>query len=102
MISAINKALSFLLSLPVHLYRWTLSPFLGKACRHVPTCSAYMLEALKVHGPFTGFLMGLNRIWRCSPWGTHGYDPVPVIKFKKYKPLNTWLGKWKTENRLKR
>jgi putative membrane protein insertion efficiency factor len=102
MINAIKKALSFLLSLPVHLYRLTLSPFLGRSCRHVPTCSEYMLDALKIHGPFIGLVMGTARIFRCSPWGTHGYDPVPLIRFKKYKPLNTFLGRWKSENRLRK
>ncbi|HLN56442.1 MAG TPA: membrane protein insertion efficiency factor YidD [Bacteroidales bacterium] len=102
MMSRLNKALSGILALPVHLYRLTLSPFLGRACRHVPTCSQYMLDALRIHGPFTGLLMGTARILRCSPWGTHGYDPVPILRFKKYKPLNSWTGKWKSENRLKR
>lgn len=98
----VKRILSLLLSLPVYLYRYTLSPFLGKACRHVPTCSQYMLDALRIHGPFTGFVMGVNRIYRCSPWGTHGYDPVPLIRVKKYKPLNNYPGRWKSCNRLKR
>jgi len=61
-----------------------------------------MIDALKIHGPFTGFLMGTGRILRCRPGGTHGYDPVPVFRFRRYKPLQTVLGRWKTENRLKR
>jgi putative component of membrane protein insertase Oxa1/YidC/SpoIIIJ protein YidD len=36
-----------------------------------------MIEALKVHGIFAGFYLGLRRLIRCHPWGTHGYDPVP-------------------------
>jgi len=61
-----------------------------------------MIDALKIHGPFTGFLMGTGRILRCRPGGTHGYDPVPVFRFRRYKPLQNMLGRWKTENRLKR
>ena len=33
--------------LPIHLYRWLLSPFLGRHCRFHPTCSAYALEAIE-------------------------------------------------------
>jgi hypothetical protein len=57
-----------------------------------------MLDALKLHGPVTGFIMGTGRILRCRPGGTHGYDPVPLFRFKRYQPFK----KWKTENRLKR
>lgn len=102
MISTVNKIISFILSIPVHIYRYTLSPFLGKACRHVPTCSQYMLDALRMHGPFTGLLMGTGRILRCRPGGTHGYDPVPLIRFKRYKPVSSLFRRWKTDNRLKR
>jgi putative component of membrane protein insertase Oxa1/YidC/SpoIIIJ protein YidD len=61
-----------------------------------------MLDALRIHGPFTGLLMGAGRILRCRPGGTHGYDPVPVIRFKKYRTVESFFGKWKKENRLKR
>lgn len=84
MMKIITSALSFLLSVPVYIYRYTISPFLRPSCRHIPSCSQYMLDALKIHGPFYGFAMGLNRILRCRPGGTHGYDPVPLFRFKKY------------------
>ena len=29
--------------------------------------------------------MGTGRILRCRPGGTHGYDPVPLFIFKKYR-----------------
>jgi putative membrane protein insertion efficiency factor len=93
----LNRGLSFLLSLPVYFYRFAVSPFLAPACRHVPSCSVYMLDALKRHGPFTGLIMGTGRILRCRPGGTHGYDPVPLIRFKKYKPFSRHA----TSNRLK-
>jgi len=56
-----------------------------------------MLDALKIHGPFYGVIMGTGRIMRCRPGGTHGYDPVPVIRFRRYKPFK----RWKSDNRLK-
>jgi len=60
-----------------------------------------MLDALKIHGPFTGLLLGTGRILRCRPGGTHGYDPVPVFRFKKYKPFASVFIFYEKENRLK-
>lgn len=56
--------------------RW-ISPLLGHNCRFSPTCSQYMIEALQIHGPGKGLLLGLWRILRCSPLCRYGYDPVP-------------------------
>jgi putative component of membrane protein insertase Oxa1/YidC/SpoIIIJ protein YidD len=60
-----------------------------------------MLDALKIHGPFIGVLIGTGRILRCRPGGTHGYDPVPLFRFKKYKPLLIFFSGFKKGNRLK-
>lgn len=68
-----------LVSAPVHAYRLLVSPLLGPACRFAPSCSAYALEAIKVHGPFRGWLLALRRLLRCHPWGGSGYDPVPPL-----------------------
>lgn len=73
----IKRALVWLLSLPVRLYRLVLSPILPASCRYHPTCSAYALEALQVHGPFKGLWLAAKRLGRCHPWGGHGLDPVP-------------------------
>ncbi len=61
----------------VRLYQLCLSPWLAGRCRHLPTCSAYAIEALERHGPLSGSWLALKRIGRCHPWGTWGYDPVP-------------------------
>jgi len=61
-----------------------------------------MLDALKLHGPFKGLIMGTGRILRCRPGGTHGYDPVPQIYIRRYRPLNELFKKRQKENRLKR
>jgi putative membrane protein insertion efficiency factor len=95
----LSGILSFILSLPVLFYKYSISPLLPAACRHVPTCSQYMLDALRIHGPVTGFLMGTNRIFRCRPGGTHGYDPVPRFRFRRYRP--SLFAGWKKQNRLK-
>ncbi len=47
-----------------------------KACRHIPTCSNYAIEAISIYGSFRGSLMAIKRILKCNPWGTYGYDPV--------------------------
>ncbi len=73
----IRAALVFLLTIPIRIYQWLISPALPKTCRYVPTCSEYALEALRVHGPLKGLVMGTRRILSCHPWGGHGYDPVP-------------------------
>jgi putative membrane protein insertion efficiency factor len=102
MFKAFSAILSFLLSLPVLFYRYSISPFLRPSCRHVPTCSQYMLDALKIHGPFTGLFLGTGRILRCRPGGTHGFDPVPLYRFKRYRPLAELFKRREKENRLKR
>ncbi len=61
----------------VKAYRLLLSPWLGNACRFFPTCSAYALEALDVHGSARGSYLTLRRIARCHPWCQGGLDPVP-------------------------
>jgi putative membrane protein insertion efficiency factor len=102
MIKSLNVILSFLLSLPVLFYRYSFSPFLRPSCRHIPSCSQYMLDALKIHGPFSGLLYGTGRILRCRPGGTHGYDPVPLFRFRRYRPLFEMFQKREKGNRLKR
>ena len=102
MVRVINAIFSFLLSLPVLFYRKSISPFLHPSCRHVPTCSQYMLDALRIHGPIKGLLSGTGRILRCRPGGTHGYDPVPLFIFRRYRTISELFKIRKKENRLKR
>ena len=64
------------------LQKFFITPWLGKNCRYQPTCSQYMLEALKVHGLYKGVFLGIKRILSCHPWGGSGYDPVPYKEEK--------------------
>ncbi len=57
-------------------YKWAVSPFLPNACRYVPTCSEYAVEAVERYGTLRGGWMALARIMRCHPLGGSGYDPV--------------------------
>ncbi len=77
MAGAISRALARPLIGLVRLYRVTISPWLGNNCRYQPTCSAYAIEALQVHGVARGSWLAAKRIGRCHPWGGSGYDPVP-------------------------
>jgi len=81
----ILKLISYPLLGLVYFYRYAISPLTPASCRHVPTCSEYMILAIKLHGPFKGTFLGIRRISHCHPWGTSGYDPVPEKKVKGKK-----------------
>ena len=63
----------------VKAYRYTLSPWLGSACRFEPSCSAYSLQALEQHGGVAGAYLTVARLARCHPWCAGGADPVPTM-----------------------
>ncbi|GAA0508002.1 putative membrane protein insertion efficiency factor [Saccharopolyspora subtropica] len=69
--------LAWVLLAPVHVYRTVISPLLPPTCRFYPSCSAYAVEALTVHGAFRGGWLTLRRLLRCGPWHPGGLDPVP-------------------------
>lgn len=77
MLQALGRLLAWPLRGLVALYRVAISPWLGNNCRFEPSCSAYAMEALEVHGAFRGTALIARRIARCHPWGGSGYDPVP-------------------------
>ena len=60
----------------VRFYQLCISPFLPRTCRFQPTCSQYMIEAIRLKGPVVGVAKGLWRILRCNPFFRGGYDPV--------------------------
>jgi len=62
----------------VKAYRLLLSPALGSACRFTPSCSAYALDALQLHGAAAGSYLTARRLVRCQPWCAGGHDPVPA------------------------
>jgi putative membrane protein insertion efficiency factor len=75
--SRLSALMVGVLSLPIHLYRALISPWLPRACRYEPSCSVYALEALRTHGPVRGLWLAGQRLSRCHPWGGFGPDPVP-------------------------
>jgi putative membrane protein insertion efficiency factor len=57
-------------------YKWAISPMFPPACRYVPTCSEYAMEAVERYGALRGGWMALSRVLRCHPFARAGYDPV--------------------------
>jgi uncharacterized protein len=91
------KPAATLLRLPVRLYGYSLSSVLGRWCRHFPTCSEYMDEALARHGAWAGGWMGVARLCRCGPGGTSGLDPVPRDIPAAAGPMTPWrYGRWRS------
>ena len=61
----------------VRAYQLLVSPLLGPTCRYYPSCSAYAVQALQVHGAFRGTWLAARRLLRCHPWSPGGVDHVP-------------------------
>ncbi|MEX2585017.1 MAG: membrane protein insertion efficiency factor YidD [Balneolaceae bacterium] len=74
------------LLLLTRFYQVVISPWTAQSCRHLPTCSDYMIQAIREWGALRGGWLGLKRLSRCHPWGTSGYDPVPERASESEKP----------------
>lgn len=61
----------------IRFYQKNISPLKISCCRFTPTCSAYAIEAIQVHGALKGALLSIYRVLRCNPFCKGGYDPVP-------------------------
>ena len=61
----------------VKLWRRVMSPGYGEVCKFHPSCSAYGLRALEVHGGIRGSWLIIRRLGRCHPWSQGGVDYVP-------------------------
>ncbi|MBZ5573767.1 MAG: membrane protein insertion efficiency factor YidD [Acidobacteriia bacterium] len=57
-------------------YKWAVSPMLLPACRYVPTCSEYAMEAVERYGVLRGGAHAIWRLLRCHPLAKGGLDPV--------------------------
>ena len=59
----------------VRIYQRGISPLIGPSCRFQPSCSEYMVQAIRKYGAVRGGIKGVWRIMRCNPFGGGGFDP---------------------------
>jgi len=76
-LGALKQAPQNLLIALLKLYRTIVSPLYGDVCRYFPSCSAYALEAVTVHGAVRGLGLSVMRLLRCHPWAAGGIDRIP-------------------------
>lgn len=65
-------------------YRAVISPLYGQVCKYYPSCSAYAMRAVAVHGVCKGSLLTAWRLLRCNPWSHGGIDDVPPARSDRY------------------
>lgn len=75
-VSGIGQAVGWMLIRLVRAYQVLLAPLLPRVCRFQPSCSQYMIEAIRKKGPLLGVLKGLWRLLRCNPLFPGGDNPV--------------------------
>lgn len=68
----------------IKFYKKHVSPRKIPCCRFTPSCSAYAIEAITVHGACKGLFLSIKRILRCNPLCKGGYDPVPPKREKTH------------------
>ena len=73
---AVNRGAKTIVLYLLRAYKCAISPMFSPACRYVPTCSEYAVEAVQRYGAWRGGLMSIKRVLRCHPLAGSGYDPV--------------------------
>ena len=95
LLARIRSGILWILTSPIRFYQRFISPLIAPRCRYAPTCSAYAIEAITVHGPFKGLLLGSWRLLRCNPWSHGGVDHVPAKgrwRPEPWIPPEDWAG----------
>jgi putative membrane protein insertion efficiency factor len=88
-----GELMSSSMIMAIGFYKKFISPLLPPACRFLPTCSQYGVQAIQEFGPTKGVILTAWRLARCSPFGGKGkficqicepgHIPVP----NQYMPL---------------
>ncbi len=69
---------------------WTYKNFISSqdidSCVFYPSCSTYMIESIHKHGVLYGYLDGIDRLSRCSPFANNHY-PFDIKHKKYYDPV---------------
>lgn len=88
-----KKSLNILQKILISFIKWYqkyLSPdhsFWAKNnppyCKHIPSCSEYMVESIEKKGALFGSMKWIWRILRCMPWNKWWYDPVDKKRNEK-------------------
>lgn len=78
--SILNFLISRIFVALIYSYRALLKPFMsgGPSCRFYPSCSEYSKQAFLLYSPLEAALFTIKRLLKCNPFGSFGYDPVPV------------------------
>jgi uncharacterized protein len=66
----------YLVTAPVRLYQWAISPLLPARCKYYPSCSEYAVGAVRRYGILRGVTLAVWRLLRCNPWSHGGVDFV--------------------------
>ena len=80
--NAKNEAV-FMFGLMYWIYKNFVSSQDIDSCVFTPSCSTYMIIAIQKHGVVRGFLEGMDRLTRCSPFANGRYPFNP--KVRKYE-----------------
>jgi putative membrane protein insertion efficiency factor len=83
-----EKPVSSAMVATIGVYKNFISPLLPPACRFLPTCSQYGVQAIEEFGPSKGSILTAWRLMRCSPFGGKGYDPP------KWPPVSYTYGSY--------
>ncbi|MGA8492154.1 MAG: membrane protein insertion efficiency factor YidD [Terriglobales bacterium] len=73
-------------------YKWAVSPLFLPACRYVPSCSEYAMEAVDRFGVARGGVMAIWRVLRCHPFAKGGLDLVvkrTAVEPEKCRPAGS-------------
>ena len=72
-----KKLTNNIIVLLIQFYQNTLSKVFPPACKFNPSCSNYMMDAIRKYGSIKGVYLGLGRILKCHPFSKFsGWDPV--------------------------